>query len=58
MKRLLFIVIFLLFATVSYADVDTLEGMAIDDTTTIEGLAGASAIEGQTIVSSYICNGW
>jgi len=52
MKRLLFTVLLLLFATFVYADVDTLEGMAIDDTTTIEGLAGASAIEGQTITTA------
>jgi len=54
MKKLFIILVLLLIPHLSYADVDTLEGMAIDDTTTIEGLAGASAIEGQTITSGAV----
>lgn len=53
MKKLfLIIVAILLLFSSAHADVDELEGIAIDDSSTIENISGPSEIEGQTIATS------
>lgn len=52
MKKLIALLLFLfLLSSAALADVTYVEGTAVDDTSTIEGISGPSAIEGLTISS-------
>jgi len=54
MKRLTIAILFIIlfFAIPAYADIDTVEGAAMTDATTFEGLATPGKIEGQTVTAA------